>query len=52
MLTPHEAVAADVVLTWIKETDEQNFPYFDTHRLINKINRLHKPNYKELLGND
>ena len=40
----------EVVLSQIKKTDEQNFPYFDSCRLIyNKINRLHKSTQEELL---
>ena len=44
---------ADVALLQIKKTNEQNFPYFNPCRLIkNKINRLHKTTYKELLEKD
>ena len=37
-----------VVLSQIKKADEQNFPYFHTCRLINKLNRLHEQNCTKL----
>ena len=37
-----------VVLSQIKKADEQNFPYFHTCRLINKINRLYEQNCTKL----
>ena len=42
----------DIVFSDIKETNEQNSSYVNPCRLINKINRLHKSIYKELLEKD
>lgn len=44
---------ADVVFSYVKQTDEQNFPYYDPYRLINnKISGLHKSTYEEPLEKD
>ena len=43
----------DVVLSQIKKTYEQNFPYFNPCRLINNnINRLHEVTLRKLLEQD
>ena len=43
----------EVVLSQVKKTDEQNFPYFDLFRLINnKISELYQSIYKERLEKD
>ena len=52
MLTAWRCVVG-VVLPYMKKTNEQNVRYFDPCRLINnKINRLHKSTFEELLKKD